>query len=171
MMSHAKNKVLWCLKKAERELAEGKKHRGLIKIEPDLEKAKNHLEKSEHNLKATFYLKQGGFTDWCSSALFYTIYHCFLAIIAKYGYETKNQDCTFALIELFIAEGRINITIQELEEISNLNTEEKHSSETIVEIRETLQYTTKLTLKDETYDRLLNLAKEILHKTKQIIEE
>lgn len=37
-MSHAKNKVEWCLNKARRELQEGKKHRGLVKVEADFEK-------------------------------------------------------------------------------------------------------------------------------------
>lgn len=37
-MSHAKNKVVWCLRKAEKELKETGKHRGLIKINPDKEK-------------------------------------------------------------------------------------------------------------------------------------
>lgn len=46
-MSHAKNKVEWCLRKAEKELAEGKKHRGLIKVEPSLEKSKDHISKAE----------------------------------------------------------------------------------------------------------------------------
>lgn len=40
-MSHAENKVKWCLNKAEKELMEGKKHRGLVKIEPDINRAKN----------------------------------------------------------------------------------------------------------------------------------
>lgn len=34
-MSHAENKVNWCLRKAEKELKEGKKHRGLGKISID----------------------------------------------------------------------------------------------------------------------------------------
>lgn len=38
-MSHAKNKVEWCLKKAEKELKESRKHRGLVKTKPDLAKA------------------------------------------------------------------------------------------------------------------------------------
>ena len=47
-MSHSKNKVNWCLKKAEKEIKNGKKHRGLITIVPDKEKAKEHILKAEH---------------------------------------------------------------------------------------------------------------------------
>ena len=61
-MSHAKNKVDWCLKKAEKELEESDTHMGLVKVEPDKEEAKNHIEKAEHYLKATSYLKEGNFT-------------------------------------------------------------------------------------------------------------
>lgn len=50
-MSHSKNKVEWCLKKAERELKEEGKHRGLAKATPDIAKAREHIAKAENNLK------------------------------------------------------------------------------------------------------------------------
>jgi len=62
-MSHAKNKVEWCLRKAERELKESDKHRGLVIIESDLEVAKSYINKAEHYLRATVYLKKGNFSD------------------------------------------------------------------------------------------------------------
>ena len=45
-MPQNEKKIEWCLRKAERELEEGNKHRGLKIIEPDLVKAKRHLEKA-----------------------------------------------------------------------------------------------------------------------------
>lgn len=171
-MSHAKNKIKWCLDKAEKELKEKKKHRGLIKEEIDLEKARKHIAKAEHNLKTTFYLQKGGFTDWCSSTLFYTIYHCFLAILAKYGYESRNQECTFVFICSLIEDGKINITEEEMEKISNLDVEGKQQSEySAINIREEYQYTTKVSLGEKDFNELLSLAKEILYKTKLTIEE
>src|SRR3989344_9497102 len=97
-MSQSKNKVKWCLKKAEDELKEGGKHRGLVKAKSDLNKARKHLLKAEHFLRATMYLKKGNFSDISTSTLFYSMYHCLLAIAAKFGYESRNQECTFALI-------------------------------------------------------------------------
>jgi len=170
-MSHAKNKVNWCLNKAERELSESKKHRGLVKIETNLGKAKEHLIKAEHNLKTTLYLQRGGYTDWCSSTLFYTIYHCFLSILTKFGYESRNQECTFALINSFIEDGLINISKEDLDQVSNLNIEEtQHSPRTAIEIREEFQYSTKLSLQEETFQPILDLAKRILDQTKLIVE-
>ena len=49
-MTHTKNKVGWCLKKAEEELKTEGKHRGLIKTEPDKKRALEHIAKAEHDL-------------------------------------------------------------------------------------------------------------------------
>ena len=62
-MSHAKNKLEWCLNKAKKELQEGKKHRGLIQTEKNKEKAREYIQKAEHNLKVTLYLHDGNYTD------------------------------------------------------------------------------------------------------------
>ena len=120
-MSHAKNKVDWCLNKAKKELQEGKQHRGLINVDADLGTARDYLAKAEHNLKVTLYLQRGGYTDWCPSSLFYVIYHCFLSILAKFGYETRNQECTFALIASLIEDKKITISQEDLERVSTLN--------------------------------------------------
>jgi len=170
-VSHAKNKVEWCLNKAKKELQEGKQHRGLVKAKVDLEKAREHLAKAEHNLKVTFFLQRGGYTDWCSSSLFYVIYHCFLAILAKFGYETRNQECTFALIARFIEDKKITISQEDLEKVSALNlSEAQESPETAVSIREDYQYSTKVSLENREYQELLQLAKRILDKTKETLE-
>src|SRR3989339_810882 len=157
-MSHAKNKVNWCLNKAKKELREGKQHRGLVKVEVDLEKAREHLAKAEHNLKVTLYLQKGGFTDWCSSSLFYTIYHCFLAILAKFGYESRNQECTFAVIASLIDDKRITLERNVLEKVSTLNLmEAREAPDTAISLREEYQYSTKVSLENKEYQELLQL--------------
>lgn len=169
-MSHAKNKVDWCLKKAGKELKEGHKHRGLVQIEPDNEKAREHIAKAQHNLQATLYLNSGGYSDWCSISLFYTIYHCFLAIIVKFWYESRNQECTFALIASLIADKKINISADDLNKMNSLNLAESSEGTTAVNIREKYQYSTRTSLENKEYKTLLDLAKKILDETKEIIE-
>jgi len=46
-MSHPKNKVQWCLRKAQEELSKTGKHRGLIKITPNKKEASKHIEKAD----------------------------------------------------------------------------------------------------------------------------
>ncbi|MDP3026840.1 MAG: HEPN domain-containing protein [Nanoarchaeota archaeon] len=169
-MNHAKNKVDWCLKKAEKELKQGDKHRGLVIIKPDLEKAREHIKKAEHYFKATEYLKKGNFSDVSTSTIFYSMYHCLLAVTVKFGYESRNQECTFALIHSLIDDKKIDFEKEMLDKIASLDTE-KETEKTSVEIREKYQYGTKLSIDDNLYKELLNLAVDVISRTKEIIEK
>ncbi len=170
-MSHAKNKVEWCLKKAERELKESGKHRGLVKIKPDLRKAEEYIDKAEHYLKATEYLKEGNFSDISASTVFYSMYHCLLAIASKFGYESGNQECTFALIYSLIEDGQIDFEKELLNRIASLEVKEVTSEKTSTEIREKYQYGTELSIRDDLYMEILELAKEVISKTKFILKK
>ena len=170
-MPHAKNKVEWCMKKAEKELQKGDKHRGLIRTRPDQKLAGSHIKKAGHNLNAIRDFKRMGYSDWSASAAFYSIYHCLLAILAKFGYESRNQECTFALIYNLIETGQIPLERGTIEQVHALEPEEKHESPTIIEIREVGQYGIALSLENETFSKLLKKAKEILDQTKEILEE
>lgn len=168
-MSHAKNKVDWCLRKAERELEKSGKHRGLVKTKPNIEKAREYIKKAEHYLKATDYLKKGNFSDISASTVFYSMYHCLLAIAAKFGYESGNQECTFALIHSLIEDNKIDFGKELLNKIASLDVE-KGREKTSVEVREQYQYGISLSIKDNLYKELFELAKQIISKTKAIIE-
>ena len=170
-MTQAENKVQWCLAKAEKELKEGKKHRGLIKIKPNLSLAKAHIRKAEHYYQATEYLKKGDFSDISASTVFYAMYHCLLAIAAKFGYESRNQECTFALMYALVEEKKISMEAAVLEKISSLKLEGAQENESL-QIRELYQYGTALSIDNEdTYKEQLMLAREVLGRAKEIIEE
>jgi uncharacterized protein (UPF0332 family) len=169
-MSHVKNKLDWCLKKAEKELLENKEHRGLRIINPDKNKARAHLKKAEHYLRATDYLKRGNFGDISTSTVFYSMYHCMLAIATKFGYESRNQECTFALIAYLIESKSIDFEQTLLDKIAVLNVNDENR--TSLKIREEYQYGTNMTLDNESiYLELSTLAKEIILKTRVIIEK
>ncbi|MDO8550951.1 MAG: hypothetical protein Q7S39_12490 [Ignavibacteria bacterium] len=127
------------MKKAERELEKSEKHKGLVKTKPNLEKAREYIKKAEHYLRATDYLKRGNFSDISASTVFYSMYHCLLAIAIKFGYESGNQECTFALIHNLIEDNRIDFKKELLYKIASLDTE-KNNEKTSVEIREQYQY-------------------------------
>lgn len=169
-MSHAKNKVEWCIRKAERELKESDKHRGMVKVKPDLEKAKSHINKAEHYLRATAYLKKGNFSDISASTIFYSMYHCLLAIAAKFGYESENQECTFALIHSLIEDNKIDFKEELLNKISSLDAKDT-DEKTTVEVREKYQYGTELSIKDDLYKELFELTNKVMEKTREIIME
>lgn len=169
-MSSATNKVEWCLRKAENELKISSKHRGLVKIEPNILKARAHLHKAEHYLRATEYLKLGNYSDISASTVFYSMYHSLLAIAAKFGYVSRNQDCTFALMYNLIDESKIKLEKELLEKISALNPDQEHEK-TSLDVREEYQYGTTLSIKDDLYKELFGLARTVISKAKVIIEQ
>lgn len=169
-MSHVENKVDWCLKKAEKELKEGKKHRGLIKIEPNKEEAEKHITKAKHNLSALEYFNKGGFSDWSMSAVFYCIYQCFLAIALKFGYESRNQECTIALIKHLKEQKKIEIEDRFIEALESKDEKERHET-TIIEKRELYTYGTTVSAKKEEIQESIQLCKDCLDQTRDIIFE
>ncbi|MBU2638867.1 MAG: HEPN domain-containing protein [Nanoarchaeota archaeon] len=169
-MPQAYNHVRWCLNKAKKEIAEGKKHRGLVEIKPDLELAVSHLGKAEHNFKAISYFHKGGFSDWSASAAFYTIYHCFLAILAKQGYESRNQECTISAILYLKAQGKVKMgnkfimALQHQEEFKEIH---EHN---VIDLREDYQYGVKKEIEEkDKIKKLLEICKEAIDITKEEI--
>ncbi len=169
-MSQTKNRVQWCLNKAKRELEQGKDHRGLVLRSPDRKGAFAHLDKANHYLRATVYNKEGGFSDVSASTVFYSMYHCLLAIAIKFGYESRNQECTFALIASLIEDKKISFDKEMLDKIALLDVENS-AERTSIKIREQYQYGTSTSMEDKTYEELYSLAQEVIENTKRIIEE
>ena len=177
MDSQASKHLDWCLNKAKKEIEERKKqkkkirHRGLIKIEPDKKLALGHLQKARHNLEVFQLLRKNGFSDWSITAGFYALYHCFLAIAAKYGYESKNQTCTIALIENLQEQGKISIN-PDIVNFMKYNEEENHHEESIIELRESYTYGVDLEVGDkEQLNKIEKLCVEFIDFTKNIIYE
>ncbi len=92
-----------------------------------------------------------------------------MAIAAKFGYESRNQECTFALTYSLIEDEKIDFDKETLKKIASL--EPKDEKETSVEVRERFQYGTGFEMDEKLYSDLVNLAKEVLSKTREIVAE
>ena len=175
MDSQASKHVDWCLKKAEKEIEESKKqkkksrHRGLKKIEPNRKLALGHLEKARHNLEVFRLLRKNNSSDWSITAGFYTLYHCFLAIVIKHGYESRNQTCTIALMESLQEQDKISID-KNIIEFMKYEEDEKSHENSLIELRENYTYGVDLEVKDEEQlDKIEKLCVEFIDVTKDII--
>ncbi len=150
-------KVDECIKSGKK----GKRHYGLIKTTPNREKAMAHLKKAILNFNALTYFAKGGYSFWSPSAAFYCVYHCCLAILAKYGYESRSQKCTFYVIELLIGQGKLKTIVKEdLEEIYDPS-ESLETSENLLDIREDMQYGTGTIYETEEFKKLLDRTKKL----------
>lgn len=161
-------KVQWCLHKAQRELEEQGFHRGLIQVAPDKTKIKKHLEKAQHNFEAALFFDENGYSDWSASAFFYCAYHCFLAIIGKHGYESRNQECTVALIELLREQKKISLNQSFIDMLIMAKAKEQDMS--VIQIREQFQYgVEQMFTNRKLFAHLTEICKAILEQTRQII--
>lgn len=166
-MSQASNKVRWCINKAKKELEEEGMHRGLVEQQEDNELSKRHLTKAQHNLNAALFFIRSGYSDWSASAFFYSIYHCFLAILRKFGYESRNQECTIAAIEMLKEQGKISIDERLINTLKIAQTKEDYS---VIIIRENFQYGTDIEFqKKEEIERLTQICKEAIETTSKIV--
>lgn len=173
--SQATKQVDWCLRKAEKEIEECKrlnkrpKHRGLLQVEPNVEEARKHIEKAEHVLHATDYLMKGKFSDVSTGTLFYAMYHCFLAIAAKFGYESGNQTCTISLIEWLKEQGKIDIDSRYIEFFKYEEVDADARVESVIEMREELTYGTDMEANKRTLVQLMEECKALIAQTKAIV--
>jgi len=172
-MSQASKQINWCIKKADKEIAECKKqnknpkHRGLLKIEPNLEEAKKHIEKAEHDLNVAEYLIKGGYADASVGSLFYTMYQCFLSISAKFGYESGNQTCTIYLIEYLKENKEINLDDRFVQYFKY--EEENQASKSVIEMRENYTYGTIINADKSKIDFFLEECRKLIGITREII--
>ncbi len=164
-----KNKLNECFKEGERG---GERHKGLKKIGVNEGLIDEHLKKAGHNLNAVTEFKNMGYSDWSASAAFYALYHCLLALLIKFGYQSRNQTCTFAFVEDLITKGRISLKLEELKEVFDKDvTEDLAHSEKILDIREHMQYSFKTSMEEEEFNKLLERTKLLFDKIKREIEK
>lgn len=174
-MSQASKHVEWCLNKAKKEIEECKqqgrrlKHRGLVKSNPDIDGARRHLAKAEHNFNGITRFKDIGFSDWSLSAGFYCIYHCFLAISAKFGYESGNQACTISLMKSLKEEGKINLDDRFIELLEHEEMDEA-GDESVIDMREDYTYGVQISVRDDArLDELKKTCRELIDITKELM--
>lgn len=146
-----KSKLDWCLDKEDR----------LRKIPPNLKKSAEHIAKARHNLLAADYNIKGNFDDWAVSQCYYAMYHSLLAILYKFGYESKNHECTITAVESLIATKKINLDIND---IIFIRTTEQMKTKDAKSLREEFQYGTKIDVNKEILNNLIKKSKEIVEK-------
>ncbi len=129
-MSQVDNHLRWCLNDERR----------LIKTKPDIDLAQKHLKKSEYNYGVVQTLEKLKIYDWALNIGFYSIYHCFLAILSKYGYESKNQLCTITALLNLIEQKKLNLDKDLVLQFDTLEVEKDVTSPTIRMEREISTY-------------------------------
>lgn len=93
-------------------------------------------------------------------------------MIAKEGYESRNQSCTFALIEGLIEKGKLSLTKQDLREIFDKDiTSDLEHSDKILDLKENCQYSIKTSLEEEEFLDLREKTKTLFDKIRKDVEK
>ena len=95
------------------------------------------------------------------------MYQCFLAIAAKFGYESGNQTCTIALMEYLKEKGEINLNNKFTEYFKY--EDESTNQTSVIEMRESYTYGTQVKAEKSTIDIFIKDCEELISITREII--
>ena len=151
----------WCLKDPKR----------LVKIKPDLELAQKHVKKSEYNYGILQTLERLKIYDWAFNVGFYAIYHCFLAILAKYGYESRNQACTTTVLLALINEKKLDLDKDLVTQFDTLEVEKNITNPTVRERREISTYGVETSIDLQQLKKVKELILKVQRETIMILRE
>ena len=157
-MPHIDKHLQWCMNDERR----------LVKIKPDIERAKKHIKKSEYDFEVLQDLESMQRHDWALNVGFYSIYHCFLAILAKHGYSSRNQSCTITVLLKLIEQGKIDLDKDLILQFDTL--EPDTTSTTIRQSRETSTYGIETSIDLKQLEHVKELILKIQKETIKIIE-
>ena len=151
----------WCLKDPKR----------LIKTKSDLDLAQKHVKKSEYNYGVVQTLERLKIYDWAFNVGFYAIYHCFLAILAKYGYESRNQACTITVLLTLINDNKLDLDKDLVTQFDTLDVEKSIASPTVRESREISTYGVETSIDLQQLKKIKELILKVQRETIRILGE
>lgn len=149
----------WCLKDPNR----------LVKTKPNKKLAEDHMKKSEYNAEVMKDLEKLKRYDWALNVGFYSIYHCFLAILAKYGYESKNQSCSITALLTLIDEKKIEFDKDLVLQFDTLEVDKEATKSTVRESREISTYGVKTDIDTGELDKVKELIKKVQRGTIKVL--
>ena len=151
----------WCLKDPKR----------LIKTKPDLDLAQKHVKKSEYNYGVVQTLERLKIYDWAFNVGFYAVYHCFLAILSKYGYESRNQACTITALHTLINDKKLDLDKDLVTQFDTLDVEKNITNPTVRERRELSTYGIETSIDLPQLKIIKKLILEVQRETIRILGE
>ena len=157
-----------CFRMASREDKKGKKHKGLLLAKSNIESAKEYITKANENLEyCEIYLQRG--SDYkIPEEWYYSLYYCALAILAKFGIESRSQRCTASFLKYAKDKGLIEYDDELIDRIMVYKEKEKKSD---VDEREEGRYSSWIQSEEvrSKYDMMMALCRKAIAQAKEIV--
>ncbi|MBI2630079.1 hypothetical protein HYW76_03180 [Candidatus Pacearchaeota archaeon] len=161
-------KLKECIKNAQEDEKKGVKHKGLIIQVPNKEKSKEYIAKAKKELELCDFYKEKGFDYKIPEEWFYTLYYCALAILSKFGIESRSQRYT----ALFLKYAKEKNLIEYDEEfIQRITVYSKKGEESEVDKREEARYSSSIKIEavKERYNEITLFCKKAIFQAEEIV--
>ena len=157
-----------CFISALKDEKKGKKHKGLLITKPDNKTAENYIQKAKLNLELCDFYEQKGFDYKIPEEWFYTLYYCALAILSKFGIESRSQKCTAYFLRYAKDNKLIDYDDEFIDRIMVYREKEEKSD---VDERENARYSSSITSKEieSRYEKMASICKEAISQAEEIV--
>jgi len=137
-------------------------------IQENKELVNSHIKKARHNIE--FYkLNKGNnnFNDWLVVTLYYSLYHCALALITKKKYSSKNH---YSTILILIREYTITINEARLLNELSISKDDAEFYTNLKEDRNNASYSTDIKFNNEMIKDYEGKVLDFINKTEELIQ-
>lgn len=157
-----------CFEKAGKDEKKGKKHKGLLLGKKDDKLAEEYVQKAKKNLGLCELYKNQGVDYKIPEEWYYTMYYCALAVLAKFGVESRSQKCTALFVRYVKDKGLVNYDDEFIERIMVYSDKEEKSD---VDERETARYSSLVKIKEveERYAMMMDTCRKCIDQCESIV--
>ena len=161
-------KVNDCFVNASKDEKRGKKHKGLLLVGRDDKTAEEYISKAKTNLRTCQLYQENGLDYKIPEEWFYTQYYCALAILAKFGVESRNQKCTALFLRYVKDKGLINYDDAFIDRITVYSEKEETSD---VDEREKARYGSSVKSMEimGKYDFMMDVCRRCIDQSEMIV--
>ncbi len=161
-------KVKDCFKIAKKDEEKGKKHKGLLIKKPNQKDAEGYLKKSKECLEFCKFYKERGADYKIPEEWYYSLYYCALAILSKFGVNSRSQRCTSLFLLYLKDKSLIEYDDEFINRIIVYKEKEKESD---VDEREKAKYGSwiKSDYVRGKYDYMMNICRKAIAQSEKII--
>jgi len=157
-----------CFVNAQKDEEKGKKHKGLLVVGRDDKKAEEYVQKAKTNLGICDLYKKQRLDYKIPEEWFYTMYYCALAILTKFGLESRSQKCTALFLRCIKEKGLINYDETFIERITVYSDKEEVSD---VDEREKARYGSSVKSEEimQKYNFMMNICRRCIDQCETIV--
>lgn len=161
-------KLRECFKDAEKNEKEGRKHKGLLIVEPNDEGARFYIQKAKESLELCNFYKEKRIDYKIPEEWFYALYYCSLAILSKFGVETRSQKWTALFLEYVTTK---NIIDYDNEFVKRIMVHSEKGVESEVDERENARYGPQIKMDKvfQRYEEMTNLCNMAISQAEGIV--